>query len=387
VEKIKVGNITLHVYEWTHGSGRVYFRYDYRCPTTNAKKYVTRSTLKAAKQAARDHALRMSNATLDPATLTKEQLQAFSRMLAHDPHLRLVDEFISYVKRERPKITIADSLAAFLAVKAANMAGSAQNSDTLAKHLAGFSTHCASSQIMADVTPSMCQGFIDGNGKRSARYRLNIRRSLITFFRWARKMEHLPDATTAAEKTERPIIVRSIPETYTAEQVRTILTRCLPEFVPWFALQAFAGIRGDEMAGTGSKSPLDWSDVNWRAGIIVVRPETAKTKCKRVVPINTALRAWLEPHAKESGAIAVNDPRKYNCGNSETKRLGKILGGWKQNALRHSFISYRAAQVGLGKTAMEAGNSESEAKRSYNDAMSEAEAVEYFAILPEGGII
>ena len=36
---------------------------------------------------------------------------------------------------------------------------------------------------------------------------------------------------------------------------------------------------------------------------------------------------------------------------------------------------------------MEAGNSESEAKRSYNDAMSEAEAVEYFAILPEGGII
>jgi integrase len=387
VEKIKVGNITLTVYEWTHGTGRVYFRYDYRCPSTNQKKYVTRSTLKAAKQAAREHAVRMSNASLDPTTLTKEQLRSISRMLEHDPRLALVDEFISYVKRARPKITIAKSLAAFLAVKAANMAGSAQHSDTLSKHLAGFAAHCTASQIMADITPSMCQAFIDGNGKRSARYRLNIRRSLITFFRWARKMEHLPDATTAAEKTERPIIVRTIPETYTAQQVRTILTSCLPEHVPWFALQAFAGIRGDEMAGTGSKVPLDWSDVNWKAGIIVVRPETAKTKTKRVVPINTALASWLKPHAKESGSIAENDPRKYKNGESETKRLGKILGGWQQNALRHSFISYRAAQVGLGKTAMEAGNSEGEAKRSYNDAMSEQEASEYFAIMPENGRI
>jgi len=66
-------------------------------------------------------------------------------------------------------------------------------------------------------------------------------------------------------------------------------------------------------------------------------------------------------------------------GVTETKRLGTLIGGWQQNALRHSFISNRAALVGLGKAAMEAGNSESEAKRSYNDAKTEKDAKEYFA--------
>jgi hypothetical protein len=50
------------------------------------------------------------------------------------------------------------------------------------------------------------------------------------------------------------------------------------------------------------------------------------------------------------------------------------------NRTADRMAAYRAAQVGLGKTAMEAGNSESEAKRSYNDAMSEADAAQYFSI-------
>ena len=59
-----------------------------------------------------------------------------------------------------------------------------------------------------------------------------------------------------------------------------------------------------------------------------------------------------------------------------------MVGGWRSNALRDSYISYRAAKVGLGKTSMEAGNSEAEAKASYNDAKSEAEADEWFGLFP-----
>jgi citrate lyase beta subunit len=40
---------------------------------------------------------------------------------------------------------------------------------------------------------------------------------------------------------------------------------------------------------------------------------------------------------------------------AETTRLGKLLGGWRRNALRHSFLSYRAAQVGIAQAAREAG--------------------------------
>lgn len=39
--------------------------------------------------------------------------------------------------------------------------------------------------------------------------------------------------------------------------------------------------------------------------------------------------------------------------------------------------------AGVAQTAMEAGNSESEARKSYNDAKSEAEAEEWFSLKPD----
>lgn len=99
------------------------------------------------------------------------------------------------------------------------------------------------------------------------------------------------------------------------------------------------------------------------------------------MPILPALAHWLKPHAKEKGRI-VPDRAPHKIGKtftSITAQLGELVGGWKPNALRHSFISYRAAIVGLGQTAMEAGNSESEARRSYNDAKTQAEAEDWFA--------
>ena len=67
---------------------------------------------------------------------------------------------------------------------------------------------------------------------------------------------------------------------------------------------------------------------------------------------------------------------------SETTRLGNLIGGWKRNALRHSFLSYRSALVGISQTAMEAGNSESEARRSYVDAQGKDMAEAWFAVMP-----
>ena len=62
-----------------------------------------------------------------------------------------------------------------------------------------------------------------------------------------------------------------------------------------------------------------------------------------------------------------------------------MVGGWKRNALRHSFISYRAAVpgVGIGQAAAEAGNSESQARKDYQDAKGADEAEEWFAMTRE----
>jgi len=102
------------------------------------------------------------------------------------------------------------------------------------------------------------------------------------------------------------------------------------------------------------------------------------------VPLLPCLRAVLEPLKGEGSIGPALPPHKPAKGGkeAETTRLGNLIGGWKRNALRHSFISFRAAEVGLAQTAMEAGNSESEARRSYNDAKSKAEAADWFAINP-----
>ena len=383
-KRVTVGNISITVLPWTHRSGQTYWRFAWTCPHTGKRMFGTRSDQAEANKAAYEKALELSRAGFDPASLTDSQVKAIRKLLEHDPSLSFVDDYLASLARQRPTVTLCDSLAAFLAAKQANRAASVHNTLTLDRHLEGLLAHCGPKTILADIPPESLQRFVDGEGTRSARYRLNIRRSVVTFFRWARKMDYLPDKTTAAEKTEIPLIVRGTPGTYTVDQVRTILSNSAAEHAPWFALAALAGIRGDEMlpmAG-GEKRPLDWADVHWREAIIVIRPETAKTKHKRVVPLNSALRSWLEPYRKESGPIVTNDPRRGHSVDdcAETTRLGRLIGGWKPNALRHSFISYRAAKVGLGKTAMEAGNSEGEAKRSYNDAMSEAESDRYFAI-------
>ncbi len=57
---------------------------------------------------------------------------------------------------------------------------------------------------------------------------------------------------------------------------------------------------------------------------------------------------------------------------------------WKHNALRHSFISYRVAQVqNVAQAALEAGNSPRMVFSNYRELVRPAEAAKWFAITPE----
>ena len=161
-----------------------------------------------------------------------------------------------------------------------------------------------------------------------------------------------------------------------------MLDACPAEYLPWLVLSAFHGLRYSELFppyGSG-KSPLDWSDVDLDRGLIIVRPETAKTNERRVIPLHQNAAAWLD--AGKGRVCPKRPPNKVlKDSGSVTGALGALVGGWKPNGLRNSFISYRAPLVGLAQTAMEAGNSEAEARRSYNDAKSKADGAAWFALL------
>ncbi|NQX00097.1 hypothetical protein HQ447_05510 [bacterium] len=385
---VKFQSVSLTVAPWRHPSGRDYWRAVYH-DTTGARHAITRSTLPKAKAAALAKAVELSRGSVDLSTLSAHQLRTLRRLLDADPTLAMVDDFLNWKAKSHPEKPAAEAVAEFLAAKKSNEGLSTQNGVTLKKHLKPFVAAFGQTPL-ASITLAQMELHLTANPNHGNETRRRVRASLVTFFRWCRVREFLPDSKTAAEKCEIPIVGDSIPETYDPAQLRLLLHAVRPDFLPWLATAVFAGVRTDEISPIpgSKKSPLAWSDFQWDRGIIIVRPETAKTKRRRVVPILPALRAWLYPIKKERGPIhAACAPTKRGKGKdaqAETARLGALIGGWKPNAIRHSFISYRAATpgVGLAQTAMEAGNSEAEARASYNDAKGPDEAAEWFAVMP-----
>lgn len=384
---IKFQSVTLDVRPWRHPSGRDYWRAAYH-DAAGRRKFITRSTLAEAKSAAHAKAIEIGRGTVDLSALSPAVMRRLHQLLDADPHLAMIDDFLAWKRRAKPEKPACDAVTEFLAVKEANAGLSTQNVRTLRKHLAPL-VDAIGQRALADVTPAELETLLVANPKNGNRTRRNIRASWVTFFRWCREMEYLPEGRTAAERVGTPIVAQGIPDTYSPGQLRAMLDAVRPEYLPWLAVAAFAGVRTDEICPiAGSrKSPLDWEDFQWGRDIIIIRPQTAKTKRRRVVPILPALRAWLDPIRKDAGPIHADTPAptkrpKGRGQHAETARLGGMIGGWLPNALRHSFISYRAAVVGLGQTAMEAGNSEAEAKASYNDAKGRDEADEWFSVFP-----
>lgn len=365
---VKHRSVTVTVYPWKHPSGREYWRFK-----ANGK-HVTRSTLDDAKAAALDHAKAIYKGGIDLAQVSPEQARACRRMLEADPTGKLIDEFLLWVSYKYPQITIGRARDEFIQSKRDARGLSSRNVRTLESLLAVLDP-LADRQLREVTHRDLVLPDL------SARSRKNIRSALVTFFRWCRGRDYLPATEhTAADRLERILVRRQSPATYSPDELAAMLAAVSPSFLPWLACAAFAGIRSDELCPVSpDKSALDWSDFDWTRGVILIRPETDKNGRRRVVPILPPLRAWLAQHPA-TGPLITYQPSSGTY--PETAKLGRLVGGWRRNALRHSFISYRAAMVGIAQTAMEAGNSESESRRSYLDAKGPDEADRWFSVFP-----
>lgn len=367
-ENVKYKTVSITIYPITRSTGQ-YWQFK-----RQDGSQVTRVTLQKARAEAKNYAQATYKGTLDLDTLTPEQIRAIKRMIEADPTCRLVDEFLVWHGKRSPKVKVGFAIDEFLAVKEANRGRSSQNVKTLKIHLNSLKP--LKERVIADVSVNDLPTIVG-----AARTRRNVRAAWITFFRWCVNREYLPHGEkTAPERLERPIVRRKVPVTYSPSELQLLLAAVSEKFLPWIACGAFAGIRTDEIypLPSGDKSPLDWSDFRWDRKLILIRPETDKNGHGRVVPILPSLRHWLFPVRKQSGPLISCLPSSGN--DPETTRIGSLVGGWRPNALRHSFISFRAATEGLAKTAMECGNSESEAKKSYNDSKGPDEASDWFSV-------
>jgi integrase len=256
--------------------------------------------------------------------------------------------------------------------------------------------------LMAEVTTKAVDEWLDGlqtegdekKGKQArplaAWTRNTFRRDVRTLFSFAVKRGYC--STNPVEATQRVKSVDKPVEILTPEEVETLLTKCPDDMVPYFALGCFAGLRSAELA------KLDWKEIRLDEGHLEVTAAKAKTRRRRLVDLSPNLIAWLRPHAKESGKVAVGDlPRKlrpayrkagYGKPGTETpkeKTDGLVIRRpWPTNCMRHSFGSYHLAKhKDAARLALLMGNSPQVIFAHYREVVRPADAERYWAIVPK----
>ena len=226
----------------------------------------------------------------------------------------------------------------------------------------------------------------------AAKTKKNKRSSLVNFMRWAKRKELLPDGTTAAERSEPVRVERKRVKIWSASDLQLMLAHVRADYLPWVALQAFAGIRTAELFPeqryNKGKEPLRWENIflERENPFVEVPASCAKTGERRLVPVCPTLLAWLRSFAKASGPVcpAKSPSRRNHLEPTIIETLEAHVGPWKRNALRHSFGTYRTAQTkNMGEVSLEMGNSVEMVKRHYYEAVSGQEAEAWFSVGPD----
>lgn len=229
--------------------------------------------------------------------------------------------------------------------------------------------------IASISTPQIDASLRAANGNHTTRN--NLRRVLVTLFKWAREQGYLPqEHKTAPERAITFKGVESAPAVFTPAELQKILAVCRTNLLPHVVIGAFAGIRSAEI------ERLDWTDILWERGYIEIKAAKAKTKARRLVPLLPNLRAWLEPMRKAAGHVCHLPNLHFRL-----NYLGAKSGiGWRMNALRHSYASYRLAELqDAAKVAFEMGNSPEKLFRHYRELVGPDAAKDWFAVMPAPG--
>jgi integrase len=248
----------------------------------------------------------------------------------------------------------------------------------------------------------------------SPKSRNHFQGSIGTLFYFAEARGYIPKGLVDIESLAMAKRTGGTIEIFRVDELVRALNTADSRLVPFLTIGAFAGLRHAEI------QRLDWSEVRLDDAFIEVKAEKAKTASPRLVPITANLKAWSLPHRQPHGPVCpyVNMPKQLawlaekvdqawkkeeankvhartNTGESNPVGRGHSAGSaergderwfkWKHNALRHSFISYRVADIqNVAQVALEAGNSPQMIFKSYRELVRPADAKAWFSIVPGG---
>jgi integrase len=228
---------------------------------------------------------------------------------------------------------------------------------------------------LVSLTTDDVRSFFDSI-KLGARSFNNFLRALKTFCRFAQDRGWLSKEADLLGSVNRRKDGSAPVEILTPQEMAALLECCTPQIAPCFALGAFAGLRSEEILR------LEWADVTRRPGFIEVAAHKAKTAARRLVPITDNLARWLRPSRSDDGLVWQNTKAMFFKIRLRVASQAGIT--WKQNVLRHSFISYRLAEVqDVNRVALEAGNSPQMIFRHYRELATPEQARTWFEIKPK----
>jgi integrase len=218
------------------------------------------------------------------------------------------------------------------------------------------------------------------------------------FWRWCAEKGWCDATTFNAVKLPKSTVETGEIAILAPAEVETLLRVAeehFPQTVPLFALQLFAGIRAEEIVRMEEKHVT-------ADGIDLPASVTKKGR-RRHITQSATLVAWLEkypfkpcPNWRETSAavrrlagwdvvsVILNERVRVKTRGELPK---PTLGRWPQNALRHSHASYAVASgVALETLLFEFGHTgnASVLRGHYVGKASKKQALEFFAIMPEG---
>jgi integrase len=284
-----------------------------------------------------------------------------------------VDYFLSKPVRVRAKAEVPKVVQEFLADKQAQI--SKRWHDTLAQQLERFAEWF--NGPIDELSSYEINMFLRGLSV-GARARFNYRAAIQQLSIWAKGNGYLESDWAEMWMVAQPEIDPIEIKTFTPAEVAKLMANCRSVFIPFCALQVWAGLRHEEARR------MDWRDVDLERGQVYVSKHVAKKIGRdRIVPMSLNLVKWLEPCSNSSGHVCALS----NTSNAlwRTKQKAGLPCGREEtrNVLRKTFITYRLALTkNAAQVAEEAGTSVAKIRSNYGRPLRESEGAQLFDIWP-----
>lgn len=348
-----------------------------------------------AKQEAEIKAVAIHNGTLETLELTGEERRAHERAMAIAGELeRPLDGALIEYREARALLPRDVSLVEAARFFARHSAGTVQKrdlSDVVEDFIGQLEADRKSKRHVEDARARLHRfseafdGPIDEIHLRdlqgwlnklevSGRTKNNFRGLVISLFKYAQGHGYLPAGLpTAAEGLSKAKEDSGEIGIFSPEEMTLFLTNASERLIPLLAIGAFAGLRTSEIIR------LHWEEIDFDQDHIEVKAGKAKTAQRRHAPLLPNLKSWLKPYQGHSGSV-------FSTREVETERreLAKTLEiQWPNNALRHSYASYRMASTdNAQQVSSEMGNSPQMIYRNYRKLVTKKEAEKWFSIFP-----